>query len=406
VPVSSPASGMVDAGQSVTFTTVPTMGSGSYVSYTWSGLPAGCGGTTIAVTCDGSDVAEGSYDIAVTVMDSNGFSSAPSPSQVVQVDADPAVTNVSSTRLSVDLGQRVSFSATASMGSGAFTYAWTGLPTGCLSSSTALLTCAPTGPGTFSVQVAVTDSNNFTVPSPPLIFPVAADPQISLTASRPALDLGESTVITASGSSGSGGYGYGWSGLPPGCPDTGSMVSCTPAAIGNFSVQVRISDSNGGVGSSSVLVLGVAAPLSAVITATSTTPTSDQGVAFGANVSGGTGPITYAWEFGDGASPATGATVDHTFRSPGAYRVTLWVNDSTGASLQRTLNVTVSSPSGGVGTAPSTWEAIAGIGVAAIAALAGAVLVRNRRRTANGPSDAPGQESTDVTPPSRSSPEE
>lgn len=50
-------------------------------------------------------------------------------------------------------------------------------------------------------------------------------------------------------------------------------------------------------------------------------------------------PVTYRWAFGDGES-ATGATVEHTFRSPGSYTVSVTASNEAG-SASRTLRTTV-----------------------------------------------------------------
>jgi PKD repeat protein len=45
----------------------------------------------------------------------------------------------------------------------------------------------------------------------------------------------------------------------------------------------------------------------------------------------GTGPYTYSWDFGDGGT-ATGASVSHTFATPGYYTVTLTTSDAAGCT--------------------------------------------------------------------------
>ncbi|HSF35420.1 MAG TPA: ThuA domain-containing protein [Nocardioides sp.] len=51
-------------------------------------------------------------------------------------------------------------------------------------------------------------------------------------------------------------------------------------------------------------------------------------------------PVTYAWDFGDGAS-STDADPTHTYTTPGTYVVSLVVTDSRGAKTTRTLEVRV-----------------------------------------------------------------
>ena len=63
---------------------------------------------------------------------------------------------------------------------------------------------------------------------------------------------------------------------------------------------------------------------------------------FEANVTGGTVPYTYSWDFGDGSVESDDdETVDHTFDVAGNYTVTLTVTDSTGRTLSDSIVVTV-----------------------------------------------------------------
>ena len=52
------------------------------------------------------------------------------------------------------------------------------------------------------------------------------------------------------------------------------------------------------------------------------------------------GPVSYAWNFGDGAT-GTGATTSHTYAAAGTYTVTLTVTDGPGLSDSETHSVTV-----------------------------------------------------------------
>ena len=65
---------------------------------------------------------------------------------------------VSVSETSFELGGSVTFSASVSGGTGPLSYSWSGLPTGCTSINAATVTCVPTGTGTFTVQVTVTDA--------------------------------------------------------------------------------------------------------------------------------------------------------------------------------------------------------------------------------------------------------
>ena len=56
----------------------------------------------------------------------------------------------------------------------------------------------------------------------------------------------------------------------------------------------------------------------------------------------GTDPLTYAWNFGDGAT-GTGMSPTHAYARPGTYTVTLNVSNAAGRD-SRTTTVTVNAP--------------------------------------------------------------
>ncbi len=160
--------GGADVGQSVTFTSVTTPGSGSLV-YAWSGLPTGCSGTTNPLTC--TVTTAGTYTVALTVTDSNGFDVA-SGALTFVVSPQPTVQAPTASGSSVLQGSSVTFNVSTTAGSGGLVYVWTGLPAGCSTTSSATITCSPSASGTFTVTVTVTDSNGGTATSAPLTFKV------------------------------------------------------------------------------------------------------------------------------------------------------------------------------------------------------------------------------------------
>src|SRR5215203_1499748 len=63
---------------------------------------------------------------------------------------------------------------------------------------------------------------------------------------------------------------------------------------------------------------------------------------FEANVTGGTVPYTYSWDFGDGSVESDDdESIDHTFDIAGNYTVTLTVTDSTGRTVSDSILITV-----------------------------------------------------------------
>src|SRR5215217_668627 len=66
---------------------------------------------------------------------------------------------------------------------------------------------------------------------------------------------------------------------------------------------------------------------------------------FAADASGGTGPYTVNWNFGDDSEESDEQSVVHTFNEAGNYTVTLTATDSTGETATDTLEIAVAESS-------------------------------------------------------------
>jgi YVTN family beta-propeller protein len=383
-------SGEVDAGQSVDFHALAQGGTGVFVSFTWSGLPSGCEGDAITVTCSGPDLPAGNYSIKVTATDSNGATSPTSSVLYFAVDSDPRVSLPVTSRSAVDVGQTATFSVQAENGSGLYSYVWEGLPTGCIGGSSPVVSCDGATPGTSSVSVVVTDSNDYSVTSPSAGLTVYADPTVVAGASRAQIDLNQSVTLTAVVALGSGGDSYSWSGLPANCANSTVTVSCTIDQVGVDTVRVSVTDSNGWVVESAALRLTIAPAITASVSASPSPAQVGEGVSFDALASGGTGPLAYGWLFGDG-SRGNGSSATQTYDLPGNYSVLLWVNDTVGESVEKSVTISVlpvarsaSPPSSGLSV---TDEAAIGIVAIAVIAILAFVLTRRRKPSASAPSN-------------------
>jgi YVTN family beta-propeller protein len=370
------SSAAADVGQTVRFTTAASLGTPPYVAFAWSGLPAGCSGTTASVTCSNLSVA-GSFSISVTATDSVGGVSVSSGSLPFTVYGDPLVATPAANRSSADVGQRVQFATSEDNGSGGFVYNWTGLPSGCAPASTSRWeNCTFGGAGSSNVTVTVTDSDGSQGVSGTLLFHVYADPVVAVSASQTTIDVGGSLDLNATASLGSGAYAYRWS-FPPllSCTVVGGDADCVGIKKGSASATVYAEDSNQFQCPPATFDIMVNLGLSAAIISAPTTLTLGQSAAFSATSTGGTAPITFAWTFGDGGKDL-GALVSHPYGALGSFKVTLWVNDSAGGSVEKSIQVTVgASPS-----SPQTgWAQAAAISVGAAAA-ASAVIYFARKR--------------------------
>ena len=88
-------------------------------------------------------------------------------------------------------------------------------------------------------------------------------------------------------------------------------------------------------------------PLSVGITANPLTTAIGNPIDFASVVSGGSGAVSYRWDYGDGTTSTSSGTTTHIYRDNGAYTVTLTVTDASG-------NVARSSVVVVIGASPTT----------------------------------------------------
>jgi hypothetical protein len=341
----------VSVGQTAWVNASATGGSGSYATYSYSGLPPGCASANAgAVQCTPSGA--GSFSITATVHDSIGGSATSSP-VTMTVSAGLAV-GVSSAHNATDVGRPVTLNATVSGGSGPYSYAWSGLPPGCSAGSVPSVTCTPSSTGSFAVTVAVTDSAGHQATSPAFSLVVNTAPSVTAVRATPANGSSPVNVtfsVTVAG--GSAPLTYSWV-----FGDGAHVSTASPTVVhryvygGNFTPTVWANDSAGASasGHTSVRVIGPI-PFGLTLSGTYTfcRPTAGCAMDLGQTTvlsapAHGTasGPYTYSWTGLPSGCPATNTSnVTCTPASTGSSTVHVTVTSASHASANATMILTV-----------------------------------------------------------------
>lgn len=282
-------------------TAVASGGTGA-LTYLW--LPVNISGA------NATNLSAGTYTVQVT--DANSCVQTKTLT-ITQPSAALAV-SVSSTPVSCFGGANGTASSVVTGGTTPYNYTW--MPGNISGQNISGLTA-----GTYSINI--TDANGCAASN---LISVIQPTALTLNASSNNSTCGNSNgSATATASGGTGTYNYVWS---PGGQST-SIVSGIHA--GNYTVQVT--DANGCVANTSLVVNNTAGP---VVTVTATNNVNCNGASDGSaftNVTGGAGTITYSW-LPSGGNAATG-----TGLSTGIYTVT--VTDANGCQSQATTaNIT------------------------------------------------------------------
>jgi hypothetical protein len=388
-----------DVGHGVNFSAIITGGTPPY-AVIWNGLPSGCASADSAsVQCTPSDA--GTFNITVQATDATN---AVVVGPTLEATIAPAL-SVTVTAIPAHLftGQVFNLTANATGGIPPLSYAWAGLPNGCLSTDTSLISCFPTYAGLYNVSVTVSDDigNNVSATAAPVSILVSVYVS-AFNATRSALDIGQWTNVTLIAHGGRPPTNISWYGLPAGCASstTSMTATCRPTQAGSYSAWAVIEDATGALAVAPHLVINVSAdPTIGTIRPSLAPGMVNDSVQFALNYTSGSGTDSFNWTgLPPGCSiPPNGTPVVQCVPTQaGSYNVSVVLTDSNGVSarspvLSYTVNPATTPPppppvkkTSASGSSPDTLRLLGWVGVAGIAVGIGvlvALVIRGRRRT-------------------------
>src|SRR6058998_716649 len=224
--------------------------------------------------------------------------------------------------------QTVTFRGSSSGGTGPYSDSWsfgdgasgTGTSTSHVYSSTGTFQVTLTTQDSASPPASVTSTKSITVNQAPL--PGALSISFSYSPSNPV--AGQTVTFGADVSGGSPPYGVGWD-FGDGGISVGTSTTHAFANAGTFNVTAAVTDSGSNANSAATSRLvsvgsgGQSLGLSAGFSVQPTNPSVGDTVSFMSSVSGGTGPYTYSWNFGDSSGTVTTHNASHSYSASGTF---------------------------------------------------------------------------------------
>jgi PKD repeat protein len=346
-----------DEGVPVTWTAHVSDGTPSY-SYSWS-----ISGTQICTTtaCTYTFASPGAYTVDLTVTDSQGVHA--SASYTEDVDSTPLITASSNVSLA-DVKIPISFTSIASGGTGGYSYSWT--LNGDQLSTSADFDHSFASPGSYTLDVKVTDSAGGT-DSASVSVTINPDPAATEKSSANPIYKGNGAVFTATLTSGTGVSPYSWewtvNGLDVGAGSgTSAQLTYTFQRAGNWSVNATVTDSDGQKGVASFVETVEPGPFQVALSVPYPNADPETSQTITAVPENGTAPFTYAWYVNRTLQGSTTGSLTYLFGGPGGYNVTCVATDYFGAEFSAEVNVTVNPlPEAQIISGPTTRD----VGVAA-----------------------------------------
>jgi hypothetical protein len=335
-----------------TYINITATGGWGTLVYAFSGLPSMClSSDTVSLSCTPNAV--GNYSVRGYVNDSVG-QTVSSTVLLIVAPLVPTIYSFAASPTPIYVNHTTFLNVSAAGGTGAIGYAYSGLPSGCLTSNTKSLTCAPSVTGTFTVRVYANDSlGQSSTATTSLVVRLMPQPTIgSFKASPNPIMVTHTTYLNVSASGGIGTLRYAFSGLPAGCSSQDlASLTCTPTVSGTFHVRVYVNDSLSQTANTTLTLTVTPLPVAIYsFTASPSTIYVNHTTFLNVTAKGGSGPLTYTYVgLPPGCDSHNLTSVACVPSAVGVYTLRVYANDSTGhfATLTTVLNVTL---------APSTFS--------------------------------------------------
>ena len=317
---------------SCAFTDGSTDADGQVTAWSWS---FGDGGTATSQNPSHTYAAGGTYTVTLTVTDNQGATGSTSKSVAVAAPNKPPTAAFSASCSGLTCG----FTSSSSDPDGSIsTYSWTFGDGKTATSQNPSHTYA--AGGTYTVTLTVTDNQGATASTSKSVTVTA--PNQPPTAAFTASCSGLTCSFTSSSSDPDGSISaYSWT-FGDGATSTAQNPAHTYAVGGTYTVTLKVTDNQGGTGTTShgVTVTQPNQPPTAAFTSSCSGLTCS----FTSTSSDPDGSISaYSWTFGDGAT-STSQNPSHTYGAGGTYTVTLKVTDNQAATGSTSKSVTVTAP--------------------------------------------------------------
>src|SRR5215217_3930908 len=211
--------------------------------------------------------------------------------------------------------------------------------------------------GIYNITLAATDTDNqnasdsieINVEAPPPI----AEPLTAEIISNATEGIAPATFEFQSNlTGGTGPYTINWDFGDGSEGSDEQSVSHTFEEAGIYNVVVTVTDENGQEASNNLEITvneppsppPITEPLTAEIISNATEGIAPATFEFQANLTGGTEPYTYLWDFGDGSEGSDEQSVAHTFEEAGIYNVTLAATDTDNQHASDRIEINVEAP--------------------------------------------------------------